>query len=78
MDGSRKVVSLQEVTGMEGNIITLQEIFSFEQTGVDNNGQVKGRFSVSGVMPKFVDRFKASGIPVPKDLFDPSKALEVV
>jgi pilus assembly protein CpaF len=77
MDGSRKVVSLQEVTGMEGNIITLQEIFSFEQTGVDNNGQVKGRFRVEGVMPKFMDRFKASGIPVPKDLFDPSKVLEV-
>jgi pilus assembly protein CpaF len=78
MDGSRKVVSLQEVTGMEGNIITLQEIFAFEQTGVDNNGRVKGRFRVSGVMPRFMDRFKASGIPVPADLFDPSKALEVV
>jgi pilus assembly protein CpaF len=77
MDGSRKVVSLQEVTGMEGNVITLQEIFSFEQTGVDNNGQVKGRFRAEGVMPKFMDRFKASGIPVPKDLFDLSKALEV-
>jgi pilus assembly protein CpaF len=78
MDGSRKVVSLQEVTGMEGNVITLQEIFAFEQTGVDNNGQVKGKFRVSGVMPKFMDRFKASGIPVPKNLFDESKALEDV
>jgi pilus assembly protein CpaF len=77
MDGSRKVVSFQEITGMEGEVVTLQEIFSFEQTGVDREGRVKGRFISRGIRPKFIDRFKAFGIPVPGDLFNPDKISEV-
>jgi len=77
VDGSRKVVSFQEITGMEGEVVTLQEIFSFEQTGVDRDGRVKGRFVSRGIRPKFIDKFKAFGIPVPNELFDPSKVYEI-
>jgi pilus assembly protein CpaF len=77
IDGSRKVVSFQEITGMEGEVVTLQEIFSFEQTGVDREGRVKGRFISRGIRPKFIERFKAFGIPVPGDLFNPDKVYEV-
>lgn len=77
MDGSRKVVSLSEVTGMEGNVITLQEVFSFEQTGVNADGHVTGRFKMTGVMPRFVEKFKANGVPVPYSTFDPRRVMEV-
>lgn len=77
IDGSRKLISFQEITGMEGNIVTLQEIISFEQTGLGADGLVKGRFKSAGIMPKFVEKFKAMSIPVPHELFDSGKALEV-
>jgi pilus assembly protein CpaF len=77
VDGSRKVVSLQEITGMEGNIVTMQEIFTFEQTGLNTKGAVKGRFKIMGIMPKFIERFKAFGVPIPYDMFDPTKSLEI-
>jgi len=77
VDGSRKVVSFQEITGMEGDTITMQEIFSFEQTGIDQSGMVKGRFRAKGIRPKFVERFKALGIPILHDLFDSGKVYEV-
>jgi pilus assembly protein CpaF len=76
-DGSRRVISLQEITGMEGDIITLQEIFSFQQRGIDETGKVRGRFQFSGVRPRFIDKFKIAGVPVASDLFDPSKTVEV-
>jgi pilus assembly protein CpaF len=76
-DGSRKLISLQEITGMEGDIITLQEIYSFEQTGLDANGVVKGRFKATGIRPRFVERFKALGIAIPADIFDTRKVYEV-
>ena len=69
VDGTRKLVSLQEVTGMEGNIITLQEIFRFDQTGVDRTGAVKGAFQSMGVMPSFLEKFKALGVPIPYEIF---------
>jgi pilus assembly protein CpaF len=77
VDGSRKVVSFQEITGMEGSIITMQEIFSYEQQGVDEkDGMVVGRFTSKGVFPRFLDRFKALGISIPYDIFDPGKSFE--
>ena len=76
-DGSRKLVSLQEVTGMEGETINLQEIFVFEQTGLDANGIVKGRFKATGIRPRFVEKLQARGIQVPLELFDPRKSYEV-
>jgi pilus assembly protein CpaF len=77
VDGRRKLISLQEITGMEGNIITMQEIFSFHQTQIDPEGNVKGRFKFHGVRPKFIEKFKVAGIPVSQDLFDPAKYIEV-
>jgi pilus assembly protein CpaF len=76
-DGSRKVVGLQEITGMEGNIITTQEIFAFQQRGIDREGRVRGRFVFGGVRPKFIERFRVAGVNVSPDLFDPTKVMEV-
>jgi pilus assembly protein CpaF len=76
-DGKRKLTSLQEVVGMEGNIITVQEIFSYQQTGVDKDANVRGRFKFHGVRPKFIDRFNVVGLPAPDDLFDPTKIAEI-
>ncbi len=73
VDGSRKLVSLEEIVGMEGNVVTMQEIFRFEQTGIDSNGRVKGAFISTGVMPKFIERFKSLGVPVPHEMFGPVK-----
>jgi pilus assembly protein CpaF len=75
-DGSRKLISLQEVVGMEGDLITLQELFVFQQTGVDQNRKVKGRFKATGVRPKFAERLAAKGVALPAELFDPQKVYE--
>jgi pilus assembly protein CpaF len=72
-DGKRKVMSIQEITGMEGEIITMQEIFAFRQTGVAPDATVLGHFCATGVRPKFVDRLRAHGVMVPDALFDPSR-----
>jgi pilus assembly protein CpaF len=72
-DGTRKVVSIQEVTGMEGEIISMQEIFRFEQTGVDVDGKVLGHFCATGVRPRFAERLRMFGAPVPEDTFDPDR-----
>ena len=78
VDGSRKIINLQELTGMEGNIITMQEIFSFEQTGIDEQTKkVKGRFRMTGIVPKFVEKFKASGIQIPYDIFSPDRVIDI-
>jgi pilus assembly protein CpaF len=76
-DGTRRLTSLQEITGMEGEVITLQEIFSFEQTGIAADGTVKGRFQATGIRPRFVERFQALGLCLPSELFDPRKVYEV-
>jgi pilus assembly protein CpaF len=75
-DGSRKVTSIQEITGMEGEVVALQEIFTFEQTGLHPNGKVKGRFRSTGIRPKFAERLQTRGITLPADLFDPSRVYE--
>ena len=76
-DGRRKLMSLHEITGMEGDVITIQEIFSFKQQRIDAEGNVRGIFRFHGVRPKFVERFKVSGINIPMNLFDPSNVVEV-
>ncbi len=68
VDGSRKIVSMQEITGMEGSVITMQEIVSFEQTGLDDRGKVRGRFKTLGIMPRFIEKFRALNIPIPNSL----------
>ena len=75
-DGARKVVSIQEITGMEGDIISMQEIFRFEQRGVDGEGKVLGRFCATGVRPRFADRLRLFGVPVPEDAFDPDRMFD--
>jgi pilus assembly protein CpaF len=75
-DGKRKVVSIQEVTGMEGDIITMQEIFAYEKTGIASDGTVLGHFRATGIRPKFVQRLKVFGIDVPDEIFDPTRTYE--
>ncbi|MDL1976253.1 MAG: CpaF family protein [Deltaproteobacteria bacterium] len=69
-DGTRKLVALEEITGMEGNVITTQEIFSFRQKGIDENGKIEGEFRFNGVRPRFMDKFELAGIEVSPGLFD--------
>jgi pilus assembly protein CpaF len=67
-DGTRRVVSIQEIDGMEGEVITMQEIFRFEQTGIAANGKVQGRFLLTGVRPNFLRMFEALGIEIPAEM----------
>ncbi len=76
-DGTRKLTSLSEITGMEGDVVTLNDIFSFTQTGVDGQGRVRGRFAATGIRPKFVQRFESLGMSVPADLFNPHRVYEI-
>jgi pilus assembly protein CpaF len=68
-DGSRRVTHVTECVGMEQDVITLQDIFLFEKTGITESGRVLGRFRATGIRPKFYDRFKACGINLPPHLF---------
>ena len=70
-DGRRKVKSLSELTGMEGETITMQEIFRFKMTGREEDGSVKGHFEATGIRPKFLQEAEAHGINLPSDLFRP-------
>ncbi len=71
-DGSRKLISLQEVTGMEGEIISMQEIFVFKRSGVNAEGQVTGQFLATGVFPQFDQRLKEFGVAVPESVYAPT------
>ena len=75
-DGKRKLTSIQEITGMEGDIITMQEIFTYEQTGVGTDGTVHGYFRATGIRPIFLDRLRVHGIEISDDLFDPNVQYE--
>ena len=69
-DGSRRVTSISEVTGMEGETITMQEIFQYERTGIDKEGTVLGRFRPTGIRPRFAERLKACGLQLPRVFFE--------
>ena len=69
-DGSRRVTSISEITGMEGETITMQEIFQYERTGVDSQGTVLGRFRPTGIRPRFAERLKACGLQLPRVFFE--------
>jgi pilus assembly protein CpaF len=64
-DGTRRVVSISEITGMEGETIAMQEIFQFERTGVDGSGKVLGRFRHTGIRPRFAERLQQYGMQLP-------------
>ena len=72
-DGSRKVTSVSEISGMEGEVITLQEIFKYEQANVAAGGDVEGRHQATGVRPKIIERLQTSGIMLREDIFNPSQ-----
>jgi pilus assembly protein CpaF len=72
-DGKRKVLSVTEITGMEGDVITIQEIFAYRQTGTNDKGVVQGHFCATGVRPRFAERLRHFGIEVPENLFDPTR-----
>ena len=69
-DGTRKVTSISELTGMEGETITMQEIFAFQQAGIDPDGKVTGRFRATGIRPKCADKLATAGSPLPMDMFE--------
>jgi pilus assembly protein CpaF len=75
-DGKRKINSIQEITGMEGDIVSMQEIFTFEQTGVATDGVVQGHFHATGIRPKFIDRLRTRGVTISDDIFDPTRLYE--
>jgi pilus assembly protein CpaF len=68
-DGSRKVVSVSEIQGMEGNVIVLQDLFTFQQKGIGEGGKVLGAMQPTGMVPRFVERFNASGAHLPPEVF---------
>ncbi|MBI4404923.1 MAG: Flp pilus assembly complex ATPase component TadA [Deltaproteobacteria bacterium] len=68
-DGSRKVTSITEVVGMQGEVVTMQEIFAFKRTGMDKNRKVLGKFMATGFIPKFVDELDQQGIKIPRGIF---------
>jgi pilus assembly protein CpaF len=75
-DGRRRLLSLSELTGMEGEVVTMQEIFRFRQTGVTPEGQVAGRFEATGIRPKFIEQVMSHGVTLSADLFRPDARLD--
>jgi len=71
-DGKRRVVSIQEIIGMEADTVTMQEIFTYQRTGTDAEGNVLGRHTATGIRPKFSKRAEEYGFQVPADLFKAS------
>ncbi|HXJ95129.1 MAG TPA: CpaF family protein [Terriglobia bacterium] len=72
-DGSRKVLNITEITGMEGQVISMQDIFVFKKTGIGENGVVLGGFVPTGIRSRFTERLLSSGVRLPADIFDPTR-----
>jgi pilus assembly protein CpaF len=70
-DGKRRVVSVQEINGMEGEIVTMSELFRFEREGIDENNNVLGSLRPTGIIPAFHQEFRTKGIELPVELFEP-------
>ena len=68
-DGRRRLVSISEITGMEGDVITMQEIFTFERHGMGEEGEVLGRFKATGIRPRFAERLQSYGVEMPTAMF---------
>jgi len=75
-DGQRKVTNIKEITGMESEVITMQDIFVYEQTGVSDKGVVQGHLKATGIRPKFIERLRVHGVQISDNLFDPTKLYE--
>jgi pilus assembly protein CpaF len=74
-DGTRRVTGITEVMGMEGEVVTMQDIFVFDRTGLGRDGRVCGRFRATGIRPKCSERLAACGIQLPVDMFEHIKAV---
>jgi pilus assembly protein CpaF len=74
-DGTRKVTGIAELTGMEGEVITMQDVFVFERTGMAPDGRVRGRFKATGIRPKCSDRLASSGVHLPMEMFEHVKLI---
>jgi pilus assembly protein CpaF len=74
-DGTRKIINVSEITGMEGEIVAMQEIFLFRKRGIREDGEVLGEFVATGIRPKFTERFAVSGIQLSPAIFDNSRRL---
>jgi len=72
-DGTRKVISIAEITGMEGEVVTMQDIFVFRKRGIRENGEVIGEFVPTGIRPKFAERLLVAGIQLPMSMFEMSR-----
>ncbi len=68
-DGTRRITSMSEIVGMEGQVVTMHDIYSFQQTGIDDNGKIVGRFKPTGIRPHFMDRIEMAGITLPPEVF---------
>jgi pilus assembly protein CpaF len=68
-DGSRKIISISEVQGLQGEVVTQQEVFTFKEKGFDKNRKIIGQFQATGLIPKFIEKFERRGIIIPKTLF---------
>jgi pilus assembly protein CpaF len=68
--GARKVVKISEITGMEGEVTSMQDLFTYKQTGVDDDGVAQGYFCTTGIRPKCLERLMVAGAPVPVELFE--------
>ena len=75
-DGTRKVTAISEITGMEREVITLQDIFVFEKTGISEDGRVIGKFRATGLRPKCCERLAAAGIHLPASMFEHTHAVK--
>jgi pilus assembly protein CpaF len=75
-DGTRRVSNVTEITGMEGEVITAQDIFIFDKTGVNQQGKVQGRFRATGIRPKTSDKMAAAGFPLPPEMFEHSLVIQ--
>jgi pilus assembly protein CpaF len=72
-DGTRKVTSISEITGVEGDVVSMQEIFAFKKTGLAENGTVLGEFAATGIRPRLTERLAASGVNLPSSLFESTR-----
>ncbi|HEV2302149.1 MAG TPA: ATPase, T2SS/T4P/T4SS family, partial [Stellaceae bacterium] len=75
-DGTRRLLSIQELAGMEGEIVTMNEVFKYVRTGIDEEGKVIGSFQATGIRPKFVQQLESRGLKLSADIFDPSRPVD--
>ncbi len=76
-DGRRKVLSVQELLGMEGPVVTMHEIFQFVPTGIEEGGAIRGHFEATGIVPRSIDRIRLAGVEIPNGLFERGRRMEV-